>query len=89
MLLLFVVSTYVYLDYGINETLQPASAVGVESRISPYIVEILYFSVVTFTTSPPTAVTVEISQWIAMAETFLGTLLIVLLGYVLGTRESL
>lgn len=51
----------------------------------------LYYSVITFTTSPPGphpppgGLLTEIT---AMIETFAGTLLIVLLGYVLGNREQ-
>lgn len=49
----------------------------------------LYYSIVTFTTAPPSSppggLFVEAT---AMVETFVGTLLIVLLGYVLGNREQ-
>lgn len=49
----------------------------------------LYYSIVTFTTAPPfqpqNGLIIEIT---AMVETFLGTLYIVLLGYVLGQREQ-
>lgn len=48
----------------------------------------LYFSVVTFTTSPPPEPALSgISRFVAGVETFLGTTAIVFLGYVLGTRE--
>lgn len=43
----------------------------------------LYYSVVTFTTSPPSGLT----SVVAGVETFAGTAAIVFLGYVLGTRE--
>lgn len=49
----------------------------------------LYYSIVTFTTAPPSqpqgSLIMEVT---AMAETFLGTLYIILLGYVLGQREQ-
>ena len=48
----------------------------------------LYFSIVTFTTSPPPEPALSgISRFVAGVETFLGTTAIVFLGYVLGTRE--
>ena len=47
----------------------------------------MYYSVVTFTTAPPHPPTETATRMVAMVETFLGTLLIVLLGYVLGIRE--
>ena len=49
---------------------------------------VLYFSVVTFTTAPPTIPADSPTQAVAMVETFVGTLLVVLLGYVLGNREQ-
>jgi hypothetical protein len=50
----------------------------------------LYYSVVTITTAPPSEprITDSVTRAFAMAETFLGTLSTVLLGYVLATRES-
>lgn len=45
----------------------------------------LYYSIVTFTTSPPP---LGLASIMAGIETFAGTALIVLLGYVLGTREQ-
>lgn len=49
----------------------------------------LYYSVVTFTTSPPGEIPNGTgTRLVAMIETFLGTLLIVLLAYVLGNREQ-
>lgn len=51
--------------------------------------ESLYYSIVTFTTAPPAPPPSGlITQVTAMGETFGGTLLIVLLGYVLGNREQ-
>lgn len=49
--------------------------------------EALYFSIVTFTTSPPRAPPSGISNAVAGIETIVGTTAIVFLGYVLGTRE--
>jgi len=50
----------------------------------------LYYSIVTFVTSPPTEPPNSgITEEIALAETFIGTLYIVLLGYVLGNREQI
>lgn len=51
--------------------------------------ESLYYSIVTFTTAPPSPPPDDlITKTTAMIETFGGTLLIVLLGYVLGNREQ-
>lgn len=47
----------------------------------------LYYSVVTFTTSPPETPPSGLSRIVASIETFGGTAAIVLLGYVIGTRE--
>ena len=47
----------------------------------------LYFSIVTFTTSPPYSPPGGISSAVAGIETVVGTTAIVFLGYVLGTRE--
>lgn len=48
----------------------------------------LYYSIVTFTTaSPPPQPTGAITSIVAGVETFAGTVAIVFLGYVLGTRE--
>lgn len=49
----------------------------------------VYYSVVTFTTSPPHPPRVSgVATWaIVLFETYVGTTLIVLLGYVLGNRE--
>lgn len=92
MLALYVVSTVIYLLFGIQT---PKEAIPIDALISPpfltsKVVDTLYFSIITFTTAPPNpeAVSVGISQWTAMVETFLGTLLIVLFGYVLGHREQ-
>jgi uncharacterized protein YjbI with pentapeptide repeats len=51
------------------------------------LAESLYYSVVTFTTSPPSTPPQGIARVVAGIETFAGTAAIVLLGYVLGTRE--
>lgn len=49
----------------------------------------LYYSIVTFTTSPPNPPPAGlVTGTTAMIQTFGGTLLIVLLGYVLGNREQ-
>ncbi|ELZ53151.1 hypothetical protein C465_01349 [Halorubrum distributum JCM 9100] len=49
----------------------------------------LYYSVVTFTTSPPEpAPTGLVMRAVAGFETFAGTTAVVFLGYVLGTREQ-
>lgn len=47
----------------------------------------LYYSVVTFTTSPPKSPPSGLLSIVAGIETFAGTAAIVFLGYVLGTRE--
>jgi hypothetical protein len=52
-------------------------------------IESLYYSIVTFTTSPPgPAPTGLLMRAVAGFETFAGTAAIVFLGYVLGTREQ-
>lgn len=91
MLFLFLASTLTYLLYGINTADEAIPFSDLVSRpvLTDFVVNTVYFSVVTFTTSPPGPVSVEVSQWMAMVETFLGTLLIVLLGYVLGHREQI
>lgn len=71
MVLLFSVSTAWYL------------VVGLEGSV-PRTVS---YSVITFTTSPPGIPDGGATQVVAMIETFFGTLLIVLLGYVLSNRE--
>jgi hypothetical protein len=64
---------------------------GDPGPVAPALREGLYFSAITFTTvgyggiAPTTAV----GRQLAMAEAFLGTVLIVLLGVVLGNREVL
>jgi hypothetical protein len=52
------------------------------------VLESLYYSIITFTTSPPEPPRGTVMQIIAGIETFTGTLLTVFLGYVLGTREK-
>jgi hypothetical protein len=51
----------------------------------------LYYSVVTFVTAPPHPPTEvgPITRAIVLGETYVGTALIVLLGYVLGTRDRI
>lgn len=55
--------------------------------------ESLYYSIVTFTTSPPRSPSVvgfgPVGAFTAGIETFAGTAAIVFLGYVLGSRESI
>jgi len=91
MLLLFLVSSLTYLLNGIRTAEEAIRISELMSRpfLTESVVNTVYFSVVTFTTSPPWTVFVEVSQWMAMIETFLGTLLIVLLGYVLGHRDQI
>lgn len=50
----------------------------------------VYYSVHTFTTNPPDDPPEgeRVTRWIAMIQTFFGTVLVVLLGYVLGNREQ-
>jgi hypothetical protein len=49
----------------------------------------LYYSIVTFVTSPPSPPPRGgLSEGVAMIETFVGTMLVVLVGYVLGSREQ-
>lgn len=71
MVLLFSVSTAWYLVAGVEGS--------VPSTLS--------YSVITFTTAPPAIPEGVATQVVAMIETFFGTLLIVLLGYVLSNRE--
>jgi hypothetical protein len=47
----------------------------------------LYYSAVTFTTSPPETPPLGVASAVAAVETFAGTAAIVFLGCVLGTRE--
>lgn len=72
MLILFVVSTAVYVSFGVEET----------------IIENTVYSVLAFTVAPPGVPEGLIPQVMVMIETFFGTLSIVLLGYVLGNREQ-
>lgn len=90
MIFLFLASTLTYLLYGIQTAEEAIPIFDLVSRpfLTESVVNAVYFSVVTFTTSPPWTVSVGVSQWVAMVETFLGTLLVVLLGYVLGNREQ-
>jgi hypothetical protein len=58
-------------------------------EVDPGISDSIYYSVVTFTTAPPpeSEPTLQVVRAVALVETFGGTLLIVLLGYILGNRE--
>lgn len=58
-------------------------------ELDPGIGDSVYHSVVTFTTAPPAGSepTMAVVRAVELIETFGGTLLIVLLGYVLGNRE--
>lgn len=58
-------------------------------ELDPGITDSIYYSVVSFTTAPPPtgAPTIPAVRVVEMVETFGGTLLIVLLGYVLGNGE--
>jgi hypothetical protein len=55
----------------------------------------LYYSIVTFVTSPPHpppelgGTRGLLTQFITLAQTYVGTALIILLGYVLGNRDPL
>ncbi|EMA24630.1 pentapeptide repeat-containing protein [Haloarcula argentinensis DSM 12282] len=75
MVILFLISTAVYVSMGVEDTL-----IG---NIS--------YSVLAFTVAPPKVPTkvpfILCTQFIMMVETFFGTLSIVLLGYILGNRE--
>jgi hypothetical protein len=59
-------------------------------EVRPSLMESLYYSVVTLTTAPPGPMPGNggLTTWIATIETFVGTFLTVLLGYVLGNREQ-
>lgn len=72
MAILFIGSTLVYINFGVEET--------VMANIS--------YSVRAFTVAPPRAPVEQIPHIVMMIETFFGTLSIVLLGYVLGNREQ-
>lgn len=81
--------------YSLIDTVANESLVG-----GPF-----YYSVVTFVTAPPTPLpenipgSVElvghsisrdaISRWVVLLQTYIGTVLIVLLGYVLGNRDTI
>ncbi len=74
MLLLFVVSTAVYLKTGIRDTTS----------------ETIAYSVLAFTVAPPPPLPSGTRvQAMVMIETFFGTLSTVLLGYILGNRERI
>lgn len=71
MLALFVVSTLVYIPYG----------------ISAGVLETITYSAFAFTAAPPAIPEHPIPQLVVILETFLGTLSTILLGYILGSRE--
>lgn len=75
MLIVFIISTVIYLYMGINNNYSTTP-------------EILYYSIITFTTTPPEMPKNTIIKFIVISEAFLGTLLVVFLGYVLGRREQ-
>jgi len=62
---------------------------AVAYELDPGIADPVYYSVVTFTTAPPvdSEPTIPLVGALALVETFGGTLLIVLLVYILGNRE--
>jgi len=76
MILLFLGATIVYW------------IVGLRGGSSP-VFHALYYSVVTFTTAPPYIPQNNIVGGVAMVETFLGTFLLISLGFVLGNRTSI
>lgn len=73
MLLIFAVATTWYNITGVKQT----------------FLNNVFYSVIAFTAAPPpTNLTGAGTQIVVMIETFLGTLMIVLLGYILGNREQ-
>lgn len=68
---LFLLSTIWYVIVGVED--------GILRNIS--------YSVIAFTTAPSSIPSGSATQIVVMLETFLGTLFIVLLGYILGNRE--
>lgn len=80
--IVFGISTLAYL---LLEFTRPGHAVSERYATLP---EILYYSVITFTTTPPIMPNSTGIKAIVMTEAFFGTLLVVFLGYVLGTREQ-
>lgn len=75
MIVIFGVATLFYLLLGINRNYATA-------------VDVLYYSIITFTTTPLDLPDSNIVKGIVMVEAFLGTLSVVFLGYVLGNREQ-
>lgn len=71
MVALFLISTAVYVYVGVEDT----------------FVSNVTYSVLAFTVGPPAVPEGVGTQVMMMVETFLGTLSIVLLGYILGNRE--
>jgi len=70
---LFLLSTLWYIFSGVEDT----------------VLNNLTYSAVAFTAAPPGIPSGSITQLIVMIETFFGTLLIVLFGYILGNREQI
>lgn len=71
MVVLFVVSTLVYVPYEIRDG----------------VLETITYSAFAFTAAPPALPEQPVPQLVGILETFLGTLSTVLLGYILGSRE--
>lgn len=80
--IVFGIATLAYLAV---ELIRPDHAINQEYANVP---EILYYSVITFTTTPPVMPDSTGIKAIVMTEALLGTLLVVFLGYVLGTRQQ-
>lgn len=73
MIVLFLFSTFWYIAVGVEETAM--------RNVS--------YSIITFTTAMPKIPSGTYTQFVAITETFFGTLFTVLLGYILGSRENL
>lgn len=82
MVILFSLATAIYVIVGFT-----GSGYALTENYTT-VSEILYYSMITFTTTPPEMPSRDSIKFVVMAEGFLGTLLIVFLGYVLGTREQ-
>lgn len=65
-----------------------STAVYAAARVRPTLLDNIAYSVLTFTVAPPPPMLSGVGpQLVMMVETCFGTLLIVLLGYILGNRE--
>ena len=87
--LLLFTGIYPFLDVGANDLSICAPINELVPRFIDALPESVYFSIVTFTTVgfgtvPPSS---ELARYFSGIEAFLGTLLMVLLGFVLGNRE--